>query len=108
MKRVKLVVSDFHLSRGRWLPYGLRNPLEDFHQDEKFQDFLEHYSTGPYSDAEVELIVNGDFFDPLAVMPPDLSLKDLRKLEFSAEVEEAGAANLAFFKARRFHELAER
>jgi UDP-2,3-diacylglucosamine pyrophosphatase LpxH len=91
MKKVKLVISDFHLSRGKWLPDGRRNPLEDFHQDERFREFLEHYSNGFYQDAEVELIVNGDFFDPLAVMPPHLSLHELRKLEFPADVEEDSA-----------------
>jgi UDP-2,3-diacylglucosamine pyrophosphatase LpxH len=93
MKKVKLVISDFHLSRGKWLPDGRRNPLEDFHQDDRFREFLEHYSTGNYSDADVELVVNGDFFDPLAVMPPDVSLHELRKVEFPADVEEDAAVH---------------
>lgn len=58
-KKIKLVISDFHLSRGRWLADGRRNPLEDFHQDGRFKEFLEYYSTG--------MIINGDFFDPLNV-----------------------------------------
>jgi UDP-2,3-diacylglucosamine pyrophosphatase LpxH len=93
MKKIKLVISDFHLSRGNWLPDGRRNPLEDFHQDDRFREFLEHYSTGAYADADVELIVNGDFFDPLAVMPPDVSLHELRKIEFPADVEETAAVH---------------
>jgi len=93
MKKLKLVISDFHLSRGKWLPDGRRNPLEDFHQDERFREFLEHYSTGQYQDMDVELIVNGDFFDPLAVMPPDLSLQELRRVEFPADVEEPAAVH---------------
>src|ERR1700733_6958857 len=93
MKKLKLVISDFHLSRGKWLPDGRRNPLEDFHQDERFREFLEHYSTGQYQDTDVELIVNGDFFDPLAVMPPDLSLQELRRVEFPADVEEPAAVH---------------
>jgi UDP-2,3-diacylglucosamine pyrophosphatase LpxH len=89
VKKIKLVISDFHLSRGKWLPDGRRNPLEDFHQDERLRELLEHYSTGVYADGDVELIVNGDFFDPLAVIP--LPGKSARKLEFPIEVEEDAA-----------------
>ena len=69
MQKLKLVISDFHLSRGNWLPDGRRNPLEDFHQDQRLFEMLDHYSSGPHADSDVELIVNGDFFDPLAVIP---------------------------------------
>ncbi|MGE4233510.1 MAG: hypothetical protein AB7F43_09295 [Bacteriovoracia bacterium] len=91
MKQIKLVISDFHLSSGKWLPDGRRNPLEDFHQDEKFREFLEYYRSGVYENIEVELIINGDFFDPLAVFPPDFSLKQLHRLEFPFDVEEEAA-----------------
>ncbi len=66
-KKLKLIVSDFHIGRGRYLPDGGRNYLEDFYYDDKFIEFLEHYSTGDYSDAEIELICNGDFFNHLQV-----------------------------------------
>jgi UDP-2,3-diacylglucosamine pyrophosphatase LpxH len=91
--KAKLVISDFHLARGRWLPDGRRNPLEDFHQDEKFREMLEHYSHGTYADADVELIVNGDFFDPLAVLfVPDEQRRQRRpEREFPIEVEENAA-----------------
>ncbi len=82
------MISDFHLSRGKWLKDGRRNPLEDFHQDERFADFLDYYSSGEYADIPVELIVNGDFFDPLAVIP---IRKRPRSLEFPTEVEEGPA-----------------
>ena len=89
---IKLVVSDFHLSRGRWLADGRRNPLEDFHQDERFREFLDFYSSGEYAQVDVELVINGDFFDPLAVIPTDLSTRAARKaLEFPLEVEEEPA-----------------
>lgn len=65
VRRIKLVVSDFHIGTGRWRPDGSRNYLEDFFFDEKFVEFLEHHRTGEYHDAEVELIVNGDFFNLL-------------------------------------------
>ncbi len=69
MRRIKLVVSDFHLGTGRSAPDGSVNNLEDFISDEAFIDMLEFYRTGEYADAEVELILNGDIFECLAVDP---------------------------------------
>jgi len=46
---------------------GKRNLLEDFHYDNELVDFLNYYSSGDYQDIEVELVINGDFFDFLAV-----------------------------------------
>src|SRR6202023_3223394 len=89
--RIKLVISDFHLSRGKWLKNGRQNPLEDFHQDEKFCEFLEYYSTKDYQDTEVELIVNGDFFDPLAIIPLPGPTGKFPRLEYPLEVEEPAA-----------------
>lgn len=89
--KIKLVISDFHLSAGKWLANGKRNPLEDFHQDERFQEFLEHYSSGIYENADVELIVNGDFFDPLAVIPIPDGDEKLAPLDYPLEVEESAA-----------------
>src|SRR6476661_7085259 len=89
--KIKLVISDFHLSRGKWLRDGRRNPLEDFHQDEKFRQFLDYYSSGEYAGAEVELIVNGDFFDPLAIIPLPKARGERVNFEFPAEVEESAA-----------------
>lgn len=63
MKKVKLVVSDFHLGRGRRLPNGAVNPLEDFLHDHRFKEFLEFYSQGKYENTEVELIFNGDMLN---------------------------------------------
>ena len=89
MQKLKLVISDFHLSRGKWLPDGRRNPLEDFHQDQRLFEMLDHYSSGPHADSDVELIVNGDFFDPLAVIP--VFGQRAKRLEFPIEVEEEAA-----------------
>lgn len=61
-----LVISDLHLSAGKMLK-GKRNLLEDFHYDNELIDFLNYYSTGQYADIEVELVINGDFLDFLAV-----------------------------------------
>ena len=61
------MVSDCHLGSGTRLQSGKLNPLEDFHKDEKFVEFLEYHTTGKFHDTEVELVINGDFFDMLAV-----------------------------------------
>lgn len=63
MNRVKLIVSDFHLGVGRRNPDGSINIMEDFILDDRFVDFIEYYSTGDYTNSEVELIINGDFFN---------------------------------------------
>ncbi len=67
-KKIKIVVSDFHLGRGRYLKDGSTNPVEDFIYDEKFAELLGHYTHGGYRNHEGELIINGDFFNLL--LPP--------------------------------------
>ncbi|MEQ1878742.1 MAG: metallophosphoesterase [Bdellovibrionia bacterium] len=67
MKKIKLVLSDMHLGRGRTLPGGITNSFEEFYYDEQFAEFLNYYTTGEFSDAEVELIINGDIFNFLQV-----------------------------------------
>jgi UDP-2,3-diacylglucosamine pyrophosphatase LpxH len=64
-KYIKIIVSDCHLGNGATLPDGGINPIEDFRKDDKFVEFLDHYSTGVHTDDNVELIINGDFFDML-------------------------------------------
>lgn len=66
VEKVVLVISDIHLGAGV-LVEGKRNPLEDFHSDEELVEFLEFYSSGEYQVTPVELIINGDFLDFLAV-----------------------------------------
>jgi UDP-2,3-diacylglucosamine pyrophosphatase LpxH len=65
-KKIVLVISDLHLSAGKSIK-GRRNFLEDFHHDTELIDFLDYYSTGFYENLPVELIINGDFLDFLAV-----------------------------------------
>ena len=55
-----------HLSAGDEV-HGRKNALEDFHSDQELVDFLQYYSQGEYQGKEVELVINGDFFDLLAV-----------------------------------------
>jgi UDP-2,3-diacylglucosamine pyrophosphatase LpxH len=91
MKRelIRLVVSDFHLGTGN--PRGQFNPLEDFHEGERFVELLEHYTSGQYARHEVELILNGDIFDllkvPLEGTYPDKVTEEMaaRKLELALD-----------------------
>jgi len=62
---IKLSISDTHLSMGS--RPGRFNPYEDFHDDEALCSFLDYYSNGEFENESVELILNGDIFDPLAV-----------------------------------------
>lgn len=67
MKKVKLVISDCHLSAGRFFEGNL-NPHEDFHFDDEMCEMIEHFSRGEYGDGlDVELFINGDYFDFLNV-----------------------------------------
>ena len=65
--KLKLVVSDFHLGKGPYREDGSVNVFEDFRHDAKFAEFLDYHRAGDYADAEVELVVNGDFFNLLSV-----------------------------------------
>ena len=61
-----LVISDLHLGAGLSVNHR-KNVLEDFHYDKELIEFIDYYSTGVYLERQVELIINGDFFDLLAV-----------------------------------------
>lgn len=65
--KLKLVVSDFHLGKGPYREDGSVNVFEDFRCDAKFVEFLDHHRAGDHARDEVELIVNGDFFNLLSV-----------------------------------------
>ncbi len=67
MGKYKLVVSDLHLGRGKVLPDGSINILEDFLADRQFTEFLAYYSSGIYYESEVELILNGDILNTIQV-----------------------------------------
>ena len=61
-----IVISDLHLGAGVNVN-NRRNFLEDFHYDKELIEFIEYHSSGHYLDREIELIINGDFLDLLAV-----------------------------------------
>ena len=56
-----------HLGRGRVLPDGSVNILEDFVADRQFIEFLDFYGSGPFFDADVELILNGDILNLIQI-----------------------------------------
>jgi UDP-2,3-diacylglucosamine pyrophosphatase LpxH len=66
IKKTILVISDLHLSAGMNV-HNRKNFLEDFHYDKELIEFLEYHSSDQFLDQDVELIINGDFFDLLAV-----------------------------------------
>lgn len=67
VKKIKLVVSDLHLGKGRVLPGGGNNSLEEFYYGDKLIEFIHYYSSGVFRDFEVEIIINGDFLNFLQV-----------------------------------------
>jgi UDP-2,3-diacylglucosamine pyrophosphatase LpxH len=66
-KKIKVIVSDMHLGKGKILPNGAVNKLEEFFFGEKFAELIDYYTTGQFRDYEVELIINGDFLNFLQV-----------------------------------------
>jgi len=58
-----LVLSDFHVGKGRFLDDGASNLLEDFEEDERFFEFLDFYSSGTHYFSDVTLVLNGDIFN---------------------------------------------
>ncbi len=70
-EKITLVVSDFHIGGGPELSDGTANYLEDFFQDAKFVEFLNYYSSGENARREVELVINGDFFNHLQLFPDE-------------------------------------
>lgn len=67
VKKVKVIVSDLHLGKGKILPTGGINSLEEFYFTEKLVEFIHYYSSGMFRDYQVELIINGDFLNFLQV-----------------------------------------
>jgi len=71
MKKLKVIFSDVHLGAGVRLADGSRNVLEDFFEDDLLIEFFDHYGGRSYTEFDVEIIVNGDFFNMLQVDPGD-------------------------------------
>lgn len=90
MEKVLIVISDCHLSAGRFFE-GHLNPHEDFYFDDEMCEFFNYFSTGKYGEGsqgsvEVELFINGDYFDFLNV-------------PYHGEFEESITEDIALYKA---------
>lgn len=101
MRQIKLIVSDFHLGFGRTTPDGAVNNLEDFLSDQAFIDMMEFYRTGEYVDVEVELVLNGDTFEGLAVNPNDPEADMITAKKSVAKIERILDGHRAMFQAMR-------
>ena len=62
-----LVLSDFHIGKGRFFRNGQINILEDFFEDDRFVEFLDYYSSGKYHWSNVHLVLNGDILNLIQV-----------------------------------------
>ncbi len=104
-RRFKLVVSDFHLGAGHRNADGSLNILEDFFHDREFIEFLQYFSSRDFEDAEVELILNGDFFNLLMIdydeIDPDIlsELTILRRMRRILDGHRATMNALKFFQS---------
>jgi UDP-2,3-diacylglucosamine pyrophosphatase LpxH len=101
MRRLKIVVSDFHMGEGRILPDGSVNNLEDFISDQAFIDLMEYYRTGEYTDDEVELILNGDIFEGLVVDPTAEGADEITERKSVEKIERIVKGHGAMFQAMR-------
>jgi len=106
--KIKLVVSDFHLGAGHRNPDGSINILEDFFHDREFIEFLEYFCSGKYDEAEVELIINGDFFNLLMIdfkeIEPEIVTEQiaLRRMKKIMEGHRAVMNALRYFQSLEF------
>jgi UDP-2,3-diacylglucosamine pyrophosphatase LpxH len=64
VKRV-LVLSDLHLGSGH--AKGTVNVYDDFREDARFEQLLDHFTGGEREDDQTHLVLNGDIFDLLKV-----------------------------------------
>ncbi len=101
--RYKLVVSDFHLGKGRYLRDGTQNILEDFIYDREFAEFLSFHRTGEFQNAEVELILNGDILNLLQMDTYGIHTHMFTERSVVRAVEKIVSGHPEFFQAlRRF------
>lgn len=91
--RFKVIISDCHLSAGRFFE-GRLNPHEDFLFDDQMVDLFQFFSSGDYgtrqdgTPVQVELIINGDYLDFLNV-PYEGEFEDAITEEISLKKLEA-------------------
>jgi UDP-2,3-diacylglucosamine pyrophosphatase LpxH len=64
---IAIILSDFHLGKGKFLSNGELNILEDFFEDDRFAEFLDYYSSGKHYWADVHLVLNGDILNLIQI-----------------------------------------
>ena len=64
---ILLVLSDFHLGKGKFLKNGQLNILEDFFEDDRFEEFTNFYSSGKHYWSNVHLVLNGDILNMIQI-----------------------------------------
>jgi UDP-2,3-diacylglucosamine pyrophosphatase LpxH len=101
MRKYKLVVSDFHLGKGRYFRDGTQNILEDFIYDREFAEFVNFHRSGSYADAEVELILNGDILNLLQIDTWGVQTHLISERSVVRAVERIVAGHPEFFEALR-------
>jgi UDP-2,3-diacylglucosamine pyrophosphatase LpxH len=99
--RYKLVVSDFHLGKGRYFADGTQNILEDFVYDREFAEFLAFYRTGAFLEAEVELILNGDILNLLQMDTYGVHTHLITERSIMIAIRKIVAGHPEFFQALR-------
>ncbi len=97
--KLKLIVSDLHLSSGHFSPDGSRNILEEFYYDHPFVEWLEYYDNGPFAKSEIELVLNGDILNHLAVFPEEPGADLLTEKNSIERTEAILAGHPKFFEA---------
>jgi UDP-2,3-diacylglucosamine pyrophosphatase LpxH len=101
--KYKVIVSDFHLGKGRYFRDGTQNIMEDFVYDREFAEFVTYYRSGSYADAEVELILNGDILNLLQIDTLGVHTHLITERSVIRAVERIAAGHPEFFQAlKRF------
>jgi len=97
--KYKLIVSDFHLGKGRYFSDGTQNILEDFIYDREFAEFLRYYRSNQYAKVEVELILNGDILNLLQIDTWGVHTHLITERSVVRAVEKIVAGHPDFFQA---------
>lgn len=104
-RRCKLVVSDFHLGKGRYFRDGTQNILEDFIYDREFAEFLDYHRRGEFAGpgVEVELVLNGDILNLLQIDTYGVHTHLITERSVARALEKIVAGHSEFFSAlKRF------
>jgi len=98
MKKVKLIVSDFHMGNGKYREDGTVNSLEDFQYDDEFIEFLEYHDDSG-EEQELELILNGDIFNMIQLLPEEQDQGILTERAAVAKAETIISGHRSLFNA---------